>query len=174
MKDGYDHQLKAEADKFSIARQQLAEKSAQVEQGQVQLKLMHEHAIQELSAAKQKHSLDNSRIVELSNHLATAKFEHEALQRFNQTSGEERYAVLSQDHRMLIDQSHTAGEQHRLMNTQLEFTVGSLKVSNEHLLSQVRENDRVHGQISSEAQTLRAEHLRVYAACEASETECSL
>ena len=62
MKDGYDNQLRAEADKFLIARHELSEKSAQVEQGQKQLKLMHEQATQELSVARQRHSLDNSKI----------------------------------------------------------------------------------------------------------------
>ncbi len=94
-KDGYDHQLKAEADKFAIARQQLADKSVQVEQGQAQLNLVYDQATQELSAARQKHSIDASKIAELKSQLDTTKFEYDALQRFNQTTGDERHAYLT-------------------------------------------------------------------------------
>ena len=114
------------------------------------MKLMHEQATQELSAARQKHSLDNSKIFELTNNLTSSKLEHQALQRFAQDSGDERYAVLSREHRSLVEQSHAAIAQQSLLNTQLEATVGSLKVSNEYSVCQVREKENVQGQMSLE------------------------
>ncbi len=73
MKDGHDQQLKADANKFVIARHELAETNAQLDRGQKQLGAMHEQATQELSAAKKQHSFDTIKIDELTRHSLASK-----------------------------------------------------------------------------------------------------